>query len=130
MPGPFEPTPAQVKALIPTRLDGDPFSIDTRPSIADVEGIISDVATEVAEYVEDEIPAELYPLAKAAVKRGAAAEIEGGQWPEQQDSGDTTTYARLIRRYVELKELLKRKIGESDGAGTVNLRSRYVPEDV
>jgi hypothetical protein len=110
MPEPYEPTPAEVKALMPARLDGEPFSDETQPTEAEVEEIIADVASEVAASFDEDIPAELHALAKKVVKEGAARDIERGMWPEQHDESDRATYARYRDRFNELLELLKRRV--------------------
>jgi hypothetical protein len=84
MPQPFEPTPAQVKALIPTRLHGQPFSETTVPSEADVEALIADVAEDILDRLEvDEVDAEYLDRAKRAVIYETAARLELQFWPEQ-----------------------------------------------
>lgn len=107
---PFEPTPAEVKALMPARVNGGPFTTDTTPTIAEVQTIIEEVATEVADNFDEPIPEELHDLARRVVKEGAARDIERGFWPEQHDESDTATYARYRDRFNELLELLRRRM--------------------
>jgi hypothetical protein len=113
MAQPFEPTPAEVKALMPARVDGQPFSTDTTPRVSEVQLIIEDVATEVAAHFDDAIPEDLHGLAKAVVKEGAARDIERGFFPEQHDDTTRATHARYSDRYDRLLELLKARMASS-----------------
>lgn len=103
---PYEPTPDEVKSLMPQRLEGQPFAEDSVPSHAQVVEIISDVAGEVAATLSFTIPEAHYGLARYCVKVGAAAEIERSFFPEQHAEADTATYARYVRRYRELLDAL------------------------
>jgi hypothetical protein len=44
----WSPTPAQVKALIPTRLAGGPFTETTKPTAAEVRMLVDGVEAEIA----------------------------------------------------------------------------------
>lgn len=84
MPQPFEPTPEQVKALIPARLNGRAFSETTVPSVGEVESLISDVAEDILDRLEvDEVPAEYLDRARRAVMYETASRLELQFWPEQ-----------------------------------------------
>lgn len=120
----IRPTPAEVKALIPARLEGAAFANDTIPTLAQVEKIIDDIVEEVIGAVEVAIPETFLSLARFAVKMGAAAEIERSFWPEQHDLADTATYERLRTRYRELLEQLKAAIApiEESDIGTIRIK--------
>lgn len=104
----WEPTPAEVKALIASRNDGRPFSDTTIPTHHEVTQTIGDICVEIeAKLQRVEVPENLAGLAKRAAKLGAAAEIERAYFPEQHDFSDTATYARLFARYREVLEELR-----------------------
>lgn len=115
---------------MPHRLDGQPFSASTIPTADEVKAIITDVAEEVATHVGAPIPQEFEDTARYATAIGVAAEIERSFWPEQQDAADAT-YARFIRRYRELLELLTRRVsGSMAGSVTVVKRDPVTVPDV
>jgi hypothetical protein len=126
----WTPSPADIKAVIPQRLDGEAFSATTVPTVDQVEGIISDLVGEVVGEVgpfdptvvlNPNAPADdqitLGALAKRAATLGTASQIEDSFFPEQQtpvgaygveqDGGNQHLYARyrrsvdLLRRHVD-----------------------------
>lgn len=124
MAQPYAPTAAEVKGVIPQRIDGRAFSADTIPTVAEVDMIIADVADEVAALSDEAIPVTFHPLARYAVKVGAAAAVERTFWPEQPEQSDLSTYERLERKFEALKSQLQGQIsgGESE-LGSMRIRS-------
>lgn len=117
----WEPTPDQVKGLIPTRATGGPFSTQTKPTLDQVagyiEGVVSEVEAEVGAIPDDE---SLQRQANWAAALGAAYYVEQGLFPEQQSEGGTAD--RLYDRYQAQLARLRRSItdfGQSASRQTV-----------
>jgi len=118
----WTPTPGQVKALMPARVDGRAFAADTTPTLNQVGqvagSIVDDVEAAVAPLLTDPsdptvvrpLPAALFPMAVRAATLGAAADVEYGFWPEQQDGPDASG-PRFERRYKEALERLMAAVG-------------------
>jgi hypothetical protein len=99
----WEPTPADVKAQIPARVDGDPFSATTTPNLEQVEDIITKVVADILAYI-DNTPVETdahKTLASYTAAVGAAAVVERGIDPEQATDADSV-YQRLADEYDRL----------------------------
>lgn len=117
MPYEYLPTPANVKALIPMRNEGRPFSAQSIPTEAQVGETIANVASEVQSAIglDVALDASLHDLARYTTALGAAAEVERSFWPEQHEATDST-YIRLKRRYDELKAVLVETVTGGSGA--------------
>lgn len=115
MPQPFEPTPEAVKALLPARIQGRPFSETTIPSRAEVLALISEVAEDILDRFEVEVvPADLLDRAERATRYEVASRLELQFWPEQSgrrgdisSSISTAWHERAERVIDRLQEILQ-----------------------
>jgi hypothetical protein len=107
MPEAWEPTPADVKAHIAQRLNGAAFSATTRPTFAEVEGLIDDIVAEILVAIDAPIVEEAHQnLAKAAAEVGTAATVERILFPEQSNR-DGSAYDELRSEFLRLLGQLK-----------------------
>lgn len=141
----WEPTPPDVKSVIPQRLNGQPFSETTTPNVEQVAAIIGDLVGEVIGEVGSFDPSDvlnpsappadqvtLGDLAKRAAQLGAASQIEDSFFPEQQtnavygaeqDGGNQHLYAR----YRRALELLRGAVHGATGRGQLFTGSVSAP---
>lgn len=141
----WAPTPGQVKALIPQRTNGKPFSPDTVPTLTDVQELIGqtiiDVVGEVGpfdhttvinttEVAAGDDPITMGDLAARAVALGVAHQIEDQFFPEQQVGpyGEVdTTAIRLYQRYRRAVDRLQAEIEEGQGRVAVGSIPSQLP---
>src|SRR5687768_13645180 len=105
----WKPTPDEVKALIPQRTNGGPFTEDTVPTESDVAAIAAQIDAEIVGEV-GEIPVDasdrVIDFARRVATVGAAAQVELALFPEQVSLGDTSVGAILFARYQQLLQRL------------------------
>lgn len=116
MAQPWQPTPADVHTVIPTRPN---WTEATKPSLADVTAVIGRIADSVAAEFP-ELPLTLEPVARAHVTYRAASEIEGSYDPEQQFGGDDSQVARLDRAAGAELARLRILSGSAAGGGRLS----------
>lgn len=129
MPPTWTPTADEVKAVIPQRTNGLPFSENTIPTLADVESniaqVVAEVQIDVAVIADDSDYAD---MAKWAATLGAAAYIEQGFFPEQNIDGGSIG-AVLYQRYQDALGRLRRKVA-ADNLGDQSLYTTKTPSAV
>lgn len=123
----WEPAPEDVKGEIPTRVNGQPFTDETVPTVTQVRTIIRSVVAEVigeagsfdpTDVINPDAPAvdqiTLGDLAKDAATLGAASRVEDSFFPEQQNptghygvAGEGGGNQHLYARYRRAVDLLK-----------------------
>lgn len=118
----WAPNAEQVHGVIPQRA-GNGFSATSIPSQADVESVIEQICVEVVAEVDPFDAATvisgtgddrqtLGQLARWCATLGAAAQVELGFFPEQQQLGDTSIGQVLYSRYKDALVRLNTKIDE------------------
>jgi hypothetical protein len=100
---PWRPTPDDVHALIARR---PAFTETSRPSLAEVELLISGVVGEIEAELTGPLPITLHGLARQCVAYGAASLVEQSFTPEQA-LGDEAPAAALYARYLALLARLR-----------------------
>lgn len=123
----IQPGSEEVHALIPQRAAGKVFGVNTIPTLAQVEGLVTNIATDVATYVNYPIREDLEPLGRLAVAYGAAAEIERGLFPGE---GEDNDYENLHAKFVELRDRLKDLAESTEGSGAGAPRGSFPVEMV
>lgn len=131
------PTPSDVKAIIPQRLNGAPFGATTIPTGDEVVLLIGQVATDVvgdlgsfdsSATVDTDEQVTVGDVARGVVALGAAAYVEQSFFPEQ--STDVVTSATvLFRRYEAAVDRLRRLVA-SIGGGDVEVATISTPSAV
>lgn len=95
----WEPTPPEVKAHIPHRINGGPFTATTTPTEAQVIVLAGQVAADIVAFVDSPIvDAAHQNLAKYAAAVGTAANVERGIDPDSDEVEVLMAeYNRLVR---------------------------------
>lgn len=119
----WAPTHQEVHGVIPARAEPEGFSDTSRPSVADVMSVVGqivsevvaevgafDPATTISDPADTETPVTLGSMARWAATLGAAATLEAGFFPEQQQLGDTSVSTILYARYTAALARLKATI--------------------
>ncbi len=115
MPEVWAPSPDEVKALLPQRMQGRAFSASSVPNIAQVQEITDELVQEIVERVGTNISTTYFDQAKRVARFYVACHIERMFWPEQnQDasfgatpSGATSSSGTwYCARFTELFERL------------------------
>jgi hypothetical protein len=103
MAEPWEPSPAEVKSVIPQRLQGRPFTDISVPTRTQVMGLIGEIAGEIQQRVGAEIPPESYDDARRAAKYLTASRLEVMLYPEQQrgDNSPSATFKGAGEGYLD-----------------------------
>jgi len=113
----WTPTPEQVKALLPARVAGGPFTATSTPTVAQVQGLAEGLVEEVLAEVGGTIPAELEGQANWVARLGTAAYVELGFYPEQQDDSGSTG-SILYQRYMDALGRLRAAVDATAGVAT------------
>lgn len=122
----WAPTPEQVKALMPSRVNYQPFAADTNPTVAQVlliiEQVVVEIRSEVGSFDPDKITNPTAPVSERmtlgevagwAAQLGTAYYVEQGFFPEQNDTaGEDSPAARFRARYTEQTARLASIIAE------------------
>jgi hypothetical protein len=85
------------------------FNLDTRPTDAQVERLITEHIGDVANVIGSDIPVELQEDAKTVVAERVAMAIELDFFPEQVNS-DRSPYKQLKDQYHEDLQMLSRQV--------------------
>lgn len=141
----WAPSPAQVKALMPSRVNGQPFDNDTNPSINEVNTLIRQVVVEIQSEVgpfnpDRVINPDAHPLdrvklsdvAQWAATLGAAYYVEQGFFPEQNNAGgEDSPAARFFARYEQQRArlvTLVQQLAPADAGGYVGSVRAHLPD--
>lgn len=110
----WAPEPADVKAVMPARVNGQPFAEDTSPSIAEVTVLIESETSDLIAYIghDEEVPEQWHALARKAVVYATAAEIEATFYPEQ-NVGDDSPAERYLTRSEARRDRLSALVGDT-----------------
>lgn len=107
------PQPSEVKALIPQRLQGKPFTESTVPNLAQVSALIKDVADDLLDRMAGDIETEHEDRARRAVAYETASRIELQFFPEQQ-RGDNPPSTQWHERAEKVLDRLQEVVSSHD----------------
>lgn len=111
----WTPSAEEVKAMIPQRTNGQPFSEDTVPSVSDVASLASQIVAEIVGEVgeiPDDASDRIIDFARRVAIVGTAAEVELGFFPEQMN-GESSVGGILYAKYQRLLERLGGMISDT-----------------